>query len=462
MLRLRDPETGGEVLRVPVAVDGRLGADLVLADPEGGSFSDTDVEGMSVLGRVTGVALRNAWTYALSERRREAAELTARMDESVRAPATLLGPVTALAEGARQVARAELAAVVRIADGRVDVATSCGDGTASLPDVLTRLDAELQTAQQDGETFELDLPGTDGVVVRGVPLRPEHAFEGVVLLVLRRDRGRFSSEDRALLESLVSHGSLVLDHAVLQQERQQAVVAADRGRIARDLHDLVIQRLFATGLKLKTTRRTAGSGHEYVDAAVGDLDTTIRDIRSTIYELERGGTSSLRGEIAALAREYAPVLGFTPLVRTWGPLESMVGRDLAEQATAVLREALSNCARHAEASGCRVEVSALTGWLSVEVVDDGAGPGAGSGDGHGSGLRNLGRRAEELGGALTVEADEPTGTRLLWRVPLDQATGSSSGTGTSGDVDATGAAARGQTSSEASESSTQQAPVTSR
>jgi signal transduction histidine kinase len=161
--------------------------------------------------------------------------------------------------------------------------------------------------------------------------------------------------------------------------------------------------------------------HGHVEEVVRDLDVTIRDIRSTIFDLERGREASLRAGVAALVREYEPALGFLPGVRTWGPLNSLVSCGLAEQAMAVLREALSNCARHAAADHCAVEVSVEDGWLVLDVVDDGRGPcGAEEGSGaHRSGLRNLRRRAEELGGELVVERQVPHGTRVTWRVPVD-------------------------------------------
>jgi signal transduction histidine kinase len=485
--RLRDPGTGGEVLRLPVLVNGRVFADLLVADPPPGGFAESDVESLAVLGRVTGVAARNALSYALSERRREAVQLAAAVDQSLRAPYLLAEPAARIAEGALRIARARTAAVVTAGDHGVDVAAATGEDTAGLADVLAGILEPLRRAQADGT--EVAARVGDAAVL-GVPLSPEQAYEGVVVLVLDPESPRVPAESRTLLASFVRHGSLVLDHGLLQRERQHAVLAADRDRIARDLHDVVIQRLYAAGLKLRATAR---GGADFAAEVARDLDDSIRDIRSTIFELERGRRASLRSDVVALTREYEPALGFMPVVRTWGPVDSMVEQHLAEQATVVLREALSNCVRHAGAGRCEVDVSVDSDWLTLQVVDDGRGPGHGQGPR--SGLRNLAARAAELGGTLLLEPHQPRGTRLRWRVPLgqdpsaapatgpgdDSGTGSDTGSGPgTKDVPGSGSPrggsgagspagtvedavpAEGQSHSSATDSSTQQRPAASR
>ncbi|KRF37443.1 histidine kinase [Nocardioides sp. Soil805] len=426
VLRTLDPESGDEVLRVPVLVHGRLFADLLLADPAGDGFADAAVESIAELGRVTGVAVRNALSYALSERRREAVELAAAVDQSLRPPFLLAEPMARIAEGARRIAGARTAAVVAAGEHGVDVTAVAGERSDALPRLLDRVAEQARTAQGDGADFTARV---DGETVWGVPLSPDHAYVGVVVLVLDPARtGRFP-EDRSLLTSFVRHGSLVLDHGVLQQERQHAVLEADRDRIARDLHDVVIQRLYATGLTLRARTAHNGTGTtgtgvasaDHVAEAIREINDSIRDIRSTIFALERGSSGSLRRDVLALAQEYESALGFLPVVRTWGPVDSLVEQDLAEQATVVLREALSNCARHAHASRCEVDVSAEHGLLTLTVTDDGRG--AGTDDGPRSGLRNLAARARELGGGLDVGPADGRGTRLRWQVRLDRQAG---------------------------------------
>jgi signal transduction histidine kinase len=220
-----------------------------------------------------------------------------------------------------------------------------------------------------------------------------------------------------MLTTFADQAALALDRVQALADRQELAIVSDRERIARDLHDVVIQRLFATGLSLQGVRTTASTPAvaERIDRAVADLDTTIRDIRTTIFELNQRAAGTVRQGIHTLAREYTPVLGFGPTVRTHGPVETLVDDGLAEQLLAVLREALSNVARHAHASSVTVDIEADPEQLTLRVSDDGVGLPE---ERHESGLRNVHRRAEKAGGAVRLERIEPHGTRLVWSVPL--------------------------------------------
>lgn len=421
--RLRDPATGREVLRVPVVVDGHLHADLLLLDVAGIAFAADAEEAVAVLGRVTGVAVRNALSYRLSERRREALELAAAVDASVRPPYLLSEPLERVAEGALRIAGARSAAVVRVGPDALEVAAASATATATGPEEVGRAlagtDDRLLAAQR--EAVEVVVRSGDHLVW-AVPLAPEHAYAGVVVLLLEPDGPAPSADDRDLVAAFVRHCSLALDHAVLQQERHE-VLAADRDRIARDLHDGVIQRLYATALKLRAGIRTGDDAAEHHHDAVREIGDSLRDIRGTVFELERGRSASLRGDVLALAREYEPVLGFAPVVHSRGPVDSLVPGPLGDQVVAVLREALSNTARHADASRAEVELAVEPGRLVLTVSDDGRGVTGAEAPGHG--LRNLRSRATALGGDLEVGsgagAGGRTGTVLRWRVPLDPA-----------------------------------------
>lgn len=410
--RLADPVSGGEVLRVPVVVGKRLYADLLLLAPPEGFFDDDDVASIAVLGRVTGVAVRNALSYALSERRHESLELAAAVDRSVRPPYLLAEPLTKLAEGALRICAARTAVVVEVVDESIDVSAGAGQTDEVLARALGEVTDHVVAAQHDGQEFLVRLADH---TVWGLPLDPEHAFAGVVVLLLDDAHPGPSADDRELLEAFVRHCSLVLDHAVLQQERQHAVLAADRDRIARDLHDGVIQRLYATALKLRAGIRSGEDTNGHGDEAVREIGDSIRDIRGTVFELERGRPTSLRNDVLALAREYEPVLGFLPVVRSWGPVDPLVPQALSEQATVVLREALSNCARHAGATRVEVDLAVEDGWFSLWVTDDGRG--ISGTEVPGNGLRNLRARAAAHGGDLDLQDADP-GTVLRWRVPI--------------------------------------------
>ena len=237
------------------------------------------------------------------------------------------------------------------------------------------------------------------------------------MAVLGAGREAPDAVETELLVSFADQASLALDRAQAVSDREELMLVADRDRIARDLHDLVIQRLFATGLHLQGARRMAAGDDvkHRLDAAVADLDLTIRDIRSTIFALQHEHAGSLRADVSGVVKEYVPLLGFTPLVRTSGPVDTVVIPDTGAQLLAVLREALSNLARHAEADAAVVEVEALQGEVTLRVTDNGRGLPA---ERRESGLRNVRRRATDLGGAVRFLDEQPHGTRIEWTVPL--------------------------------------------
>jgi signal transduction histidine kinase len=194
------------------------------------------------------------------------------------------------------------------------------------------------------------------------------------------------------------------------------VIIEDRERIARDLHDVVIQRLFATGMQLQTAARLARPEvADRVNGAVDALDTTIREIRSAIFELRSPMRAELRVEIREVVASAGDQLGFRPDLELSGPLDSGVPADLRADTVAVLREALSNVVRHAGAASVKVSVRLSAGTLVVEVLDDGAGIPA---DTKRSGLNNMRDRAIRRGGTFEASANRPQGTSIRWSVPI--------------------------------------------
>lgn len=377
-------------------------------------LTDTALATVADLTRVAEVAMDNARAYADSERRRHWVQAAAELAETLHPPIRTETTLAAVAAGVRRVAAASFAAVLVPSVDGYDAPAMDGELPGERSGLFDRLEQELARARQSGTL--VTVPHGEGTAAV-LPVASESIPGMAVVLVCDLGRGRLIPYVRDLLASFADQAALAVDRASLLQERENAVVLADRERIGRDLHDVVVQRLFATGMRLQSTRHEQDpvDAQEHVEAAVKELELTIRHIRTTIYELQHGREASLRLEMGKLAREFAPALGFTPELRTWGPVDSLVPASLADHATAVVREALSNVARHADARACSVEVHVDGRTMSLEVTDDGRGL---DGDRYESGLSNLRRRAQDLGGWLSLAPAEPQGTRLVWQVPL--------------------------------------------
>jgi signal transduction histidine kinase len=256
----------------------------------------------------------------------------------------------------------------------------------------------------------------------GVPVRVRDEVFGNLYLTDKTSAEVFSDVDEELVVALAGAAGIAIENARLHARVGELALLEDRERIARDLHDTVIQRLFATGLSLQGSVRLARPEvAERLQAAVEDLDDTVRHIRTVIFGLEtarRSRDDGVRGQVLTLAREAAGALGFSPAVTFDGPVDAVVEAPVAEELLATLREALSNIARHAGASSATVRVAAGTspGQALLRVADNGRGlPDPAPEQGYG--LRNMRERAERLGGQCTISSG-PDGTVVEWEVPL--------------------------------------------
>lgn len=257
----------------------------------------------------------------------------------------------------------------------------------------------------------------------GVPIKVRDEVYGNFYLTDKVGWSEFTTDDENLVGALALMAGIAVENAQLHSKVRDLAVLDDRDRIARDLHDAVIQRLFAVGLSIQGLVRTATSPEraERLSKAVTEIDEVIRQIRSTIFELGLGVEGEgLRGQLLALLRELADVVGFDVPVRFEGPVDAAVPATVGEHLMVVLREAVTNVGRHAQATAASVVVSAEGGTCTVEVTDNGVGvdaAGPAREDG-GLGLPNLRDRAAKLGGTLEVGEAAGGGTRLVWRVPL--------------------------------------------
>ena len=222
-----------------------------------------------------------------------------------------------------------------------------------------------------------------------------------------------------MLRTFATQAAIALELAEHRQQAERVAVFEDRDRIARDLHDLVIQRLYATGMSLQGTVSliAAPDAADRVSRAVDALDETIVEIRSSIFALQVRpdvAAPGLRARVLAIADEMTAMLGFPPTLQLDGRLDDDVPEETAEHLLSALREALSNAARHAHATTVDVVVRAA-GELSLSVADNGTGIKDVS---RRSGLGNIEDRANALGGSMQVEQPSGGGTLLTWRVPL--------------------------------------------
>jgi signal transduction histidine kinase len=258
-----------------------------------------------------------------------------------------------------------------------------------------------------------------------IPLVASEQMLGVLILLWGDEHGMLPRGGLDLAGSFASQAAVTLVLAQARGEHERLAVYEDRDRIARDLHDLVIQRLFAAGMMLQSTTRIEGvpdAAADRVSRAVDELDETIKEIRQTIFALHEpveGPSSSARGRVLRETAQSAALLGFEPAVRFAGPVDSMLTVDTMDQLVAALREALTNAAKHANAKRVEVIVQIERGDVILLVTDDGIGV-AVSGPGRRSGVANIAARAQDLGGSCRLErVYDHGGTRLTWRVPLD-------------------------------------------
>ena len=256
----------------------------------------------------------------------------------------------------------------------------------------------------------------------GAPIRVRGDVFGNLYLTEKRGGGPFSAEDEAAVIALAAVAGSAIANVKLAVRSRQLSVVRERDRIARDLHDTVIQNLYATGLGLQAAQRE-GLGQAEVQArlarAIESIDATIKEIRATIFALhdDPSAANGARARLLAVAEETASLLGFPARLRLDGPLDTLIDRDLVEHLVPVLRESLTNVAKHARASTVTVRVEVIDGHLELEVVDDGVGlpPSLRP---NGMGVTNIQERATLLGGHAEITSVVGGGARMFWRTPL--------------------------------------------
>jgi signal transduction histidine kinase len=417
-------------LGVPVRIRDHVYGNLYLAEKRGGSqFTDDDEQIVVALAAAAGVAIDNARLYSGAQRRQRwlaaASEISNLLVGRVRRREAL----ALIARRAREVAGADLVLVLVHDDEAavltVEVADGAGEEPPDLGGVVVPADhpllrEALQARRQilvgdvnEAAPWPTRLPERPAIVV---PLASVDSFHGL-LVVVGADSDAERDDELTMLGTFAAQAALAFERALAQEEREMFVILEDRERIARDLHDVVIQRLFATGMQLQSAARLAGRPEvsDRINTAVDGLDATIRDIRSAIFELRTPMTAALRSEVREIVAVAAEQLGFRPTVELVGPLDSAVPTEMRADVLAVLREALSNVVRHAGGKAVEIRVQVQGDSLTITVGDDGRGI---PDEAPRSGLDNLGTRAARLGGTFEVRRRVPQGTLVEWSVPL--------------------------------------------
>ncbi|GGL00964.1 histidine kinase [Planomonospora parontospora subsp. parontospora] len=425
----------GSFLGVPVRVREEIFGNLYLTEKRGGEEFDEEDEAIVVaLATAAGVAIENARLYEETRRRETWLQASAEVTTSLLSGAGPDEVLTLIARQARQMTDADLAQILLPDEGGQTLRVEIAEGPGADPLQETAFPIEESAA---GAVFSRGEPSIYGNLqdlpyprspLRAsgfgpgllVPLGAAQTVSGVLVLAKKPGRTPFTQADLRMLAAFAGQAAIALELAEARKDAERLGLLEDRDRIAKDLHDVVIQRLFAVAMTLMSTVRLVErpEASSRLQHAINELDETIRQVRSTIFALQTSGHDAapgLRAQIVDLVEGARGHLGFMPGLRMEGSLDNQVPAEIAEHLLAVLREALSNIVRHAKATKADVSVEAADERLTLVVRDNGVGLPP---DGRRSGLRNLAERAELLGGSFEITAGQAGGTGLRWSIPL--------------------------------------------
>jgi signal transduction histidine kinase len=420
-------------LGTPIRLRDEVFGNLYMTEKKGeAEFTPDDVVVLEALAAAAGVAVENSRLFEEARLRERWQQASGEVNALLLGGASAEDALDLIVRRTRELSRSD-SAVILLADGEnLVVRAAAGPRGEQLmgqtvpaaePTFAAVLTDRTPTAIADfthvgGE--EATALGDFGPA-HAVPLGPPSNLATGLLLALRNKGGdQFGQEQLSLLASFSDQASLALELADKNRQQRMLDVLADRDRIAGDLHDHVIQRLFAAGMSLQgiVRRITDPSARGRVTRVVSQLDETVREIRTSIFDLQtvhETDQGSLRRRMLDVVAESSAGTGISPSVRISGAVDSLVPDTLAEHTLAALREGISNAVRHARATSVTVTVEAGDD-LVVDVADDGVGMPAGVAR---SGLLNLERRARACGGGCVVSSRPAGGTRLTWRVPLE-------------------------------------------
>jgi signal transduction histidine kinase len=422
-------------LGVPLRVRDSVFGNLYLTQKKGGGdFTDEDEGLAEACAAAAGVAIENARLY--DDARRRTAWLQACMDVTGKvmdgedAPVGQDEGLDMIAARALQESSASLALIL-VPEEDSNLFRVAGAAGSAAPEWAGRLSlfdpktvaAVLATGQaaviEHAAAALSGGPVPDDCRLLVVDLRARGTHHGLLVLVREGAAGTFSQTDVEMGAVFGSHVALALELARAHRMREQLAVFTDRDRIARDLHDLVIQRLFAAGLSIQSLRRltTGEQAARTLQTVTAELDEVIRELRNTIYSLNGSATEKelLSSRVLQAVRSAARSLRFVPRLTLTGPIDAIRDEETAANILAVVTEGLSNAVRHSGADSIRVSVSVDDGFVCVMVQDNGAGFSVRT---PGNGMTNMQDRASKLGGTFEVTSSPETGTALTWKAPV--------------------------------------------
>lgn len=423
-------------LGVPIRSRNEVYGNLYLAEREKGTFTAEDEELVQSLAATAGIAIENARLYEESHQREDWLQASAEISSLLLSARTArtFEPLQLIVDTVRRLADADVVTLVVPADepDLLEVAVASGQGAAELKGMQYAAQDTLVARAMDsgrglrlgpydqGAKYPIHLAQVVDVgAVMAVPLSGEEGPQGAIAVGRLKGRRGFASTDLEMAEAFANHAAIARELVEARADQQRLAVLEDRDRIARDLHDHVIQRLFAAGLSVQSVATVTRDDKvsRRLGQVVDDLDGTIRQIRTTIFQL-RGfdrEDPGLRSAVIDVVAHLAPLLGFTPDVRFSGPVDLVARGAIVDEVQAVVREALTNAVKHAAATALLLEVRAQGDALTVEVVDNGVGFREPA---ERSGLANLHSRAQAHDGSLAVTASPTGGTQLTWTITL--------------------------------------------
>jgi signal transduction histidine kinase len=422
-------------LGVPIRSRDAVFGNLYLTDRvDGGPFTAEDEELVLALAATAGVAIENARLYGESRRRQEWLRASGEISRQLLDPeADYAETLHRIVTSVKRLASADVVTLVRPTDddpNQLEAVVATGAAERELIGLrYPKGNSIAWQAMQLGRGVRVEAldhrpdiylhlrPYAPVSQAMALPLRGEIGPRGAIVAGRIIPHAPFTDADLDMAEAFAGQAAIALELSEARADQQRLGVLEDRDRIARDLHDHVIQRLFAAGLSLQSIAATVDDKavDQRLTRTVEELDDTIRQIRTTIFALQEESSRSLRGTALAVVDQLAALLPVRPEVELVGPLDTIANEVILADVEAVLRESLTNVAKHARATQIRVYVQADGQRLALIVIDNGIGLGEGT---RRSGLANLNRRAERHGGRLDVGNSSEGGLRLQWSIPL--------------------------------------------